>query len=157
MAVSFPRPLMVFTQSACARLVSPCGPKCPLLIRTPVRLDHGPPQRLRLTIMTEDKMVGWHHRLDGHEFEQAPGVGDGQGSLACCSPWVSQKSQTQLSDWTELNWLVAVLVDNNPSIVIRAQICCFMKDGLIWSLSFVGASFLKRLHQFLITHREVQI
>ena len=36
---------------------------------------------------TEDEMVGWHHRLDGHEFEQAPGVGDGQGSLACCSPW----------------------------------------------------------------------
>ena len=36
---------------------------------------------------TEDKMVGWHHWLDGHEFEQAPGVGDGQGSLACCSPW----------------------------------------------------------------------
>ena len=37
--------------------------------------------------MTEDKMVGWHYRLDGHEFEQAPGVGDGQGSLACCTPW----------------------------------------------------------------------
>ena len=36
--------------------------------------------------MTEDEMVGWHHQLDGHEFEQAPGVGDGQGSLACCSP-----------------------------------------------------------------------
>ena len=35
---------------------------------------------------TEDKMIGWHHRLDGHEFEQAPGPGDGQGSLACCSP-----------------------------------------------------------------------
>ena len=35
---------------------------------------------------TEDEMVGWHHRLDGHEFEQAPGVGDGQGGLACCSP-----------------------------------------------------------------------
>ena len=35
---------------------------------------------------TEDEMVGWHHRLDGHEFEQAPGVGDGQGSLAYCSP-----------------------------------------------------------------------
>ena len=35
---------------------------------------------------TEDEMVGWHHRLDGHEFEQAPGVGDGQGSLVCCSP-----------------------------------------------------------------------
>ena len=35
--------------------------------------------------MTEDEMVGWHHQLDGHEFEQAPGVGDGLGSLVCCS------------------------------------------------------------------------
>ena len=37
--------------------------------------------------MTEDEMVGWRHQLDGHEFEQALGVGDGQGSLAGCSPW----------------------------------------------------------------------
>ena len=36
---------------------------------------------------TEDEMVGWYHRLDGHEFEQALGVSDGQGSLVCCSPW----------------------------------------------------------------------
>ena len=36
--------------------------------------------------MTEDEMVGWHHRLDGHGFEQAPGDGDGQGGLRCCSP-----------------------------------------------------------------------
>ena len=36
--------------------------------------------------MTENEMIGWHHRLNGHEFEQAPGVGDGQGSRACCSP-----------------------------------------------------------------------
>ena len=42
--------------------------------------------------MTEDELVGWHHRLDGHEFEQAPGVGDGQGSLACCSPWGHKES-----------------------------------------------------------------
>ena len=35
----------------------------------------------------EDEMGGWHYRLDGHEFEQAPGVGDGQGMQACCSPW----------------------------------------------------------------------
>ena len=40
--------------------------------------------------MTEDEMVGWHHRLDGDEFEQALGVDYGQGSLACCSPWGSQ-------------------------------------------------------------------
>ena len=37
--------------------------------------------------MTEDEMVGWHHQLNRHEFEQAPGVGDGQGSLVCCSPF----------------------------------------------------------------------
>ena len=37
--------------------------------------------------MGEDEMVGWHHRLDGHEFEQAPGVGNGQGGLGCCSLW----------------------------------------------------------------------
>ena len=37
--------------------------------------------------MTEDEMVGWHHRHDGHEFDWASGVGDGQGGLACCSPW----------------------------------------------------------------------
>ena len=43
--------------------------------------------------MTEDEMVGWHHQLNGHEFEQASGVGDGQGELVCCSPW-SPKSWT---------------------------------------------------------------
>ena len=37
--------------------------------------------------MTEDEVVGWHHRLHGHKFEQAPGDSEGQGSLACCSPW----------------------------------------------------------------------
>ena len=36
---------------------------------------------------TEDEVVGWHHRLDGYQFEQALGVGDGQGGLACCGPW----------------------------------------------------------------------
>ena len=44
--------------------------------------------------MTEDKMVGWHHRLDEHKSEQAPGVGDGQGSLARCSPWGCEESDT---------------------------------------------------------------
>ena len=47
--------------------------------------------------MTEDEMVEWHHLLDGHEFEQALGVGDGQGGLACCSPWF-RTSQTRLSN-----------------------------------------------------------
>ena len=49
---------------------------------------------------TEDEMVGWRHRLDGHEFEQALGVDDGQGSLVCCSPWGHKKSDTT----ERLNW-----------------------------------------------------
>ena len=44
--------------------------------------------------MTEDEMVGWHHRLDGQEFEQVPAVGDGQGGLAGCSPWGHKESDT---------------------------------------------------------------
>ena len=44
--------------------------------------------------MTEDEIVGWHHGLDGVEFEQALGVGDGQGSLACCSPWGRKEQDT---------------------------------------------------------------
>ena len=51
--------------------------------------------------MTEDKMAGWHHWLDGNEFEQALGVGEGQGSLACCSPWC----QKELDTTKQLNWL----------------------------------------------------
>ena len=42
--------------------------------------------------MTENEMVGWHHQLDGNEFEQAPGIGDGQESLVCCSPWGCKES-----------------------------------------------------------------
>ena len=44
--------------------------------------------------MTEDEMVRWHHRLNGREFGQAPGVGDGQGGLVCCSSWGRKESHT---------------------------------------------------------------
>ena len=44
--------------------------------------------------MTEDEMVGWHHRLDGHVFGWTLGVGDGQGGLACCGPWGHKESDT---------------------------------------------------------------
>ena len=51
---------------------------------------------------TEDEMVGWHHRLDGHEFEQTLGDCEGQGSLACCSPWGRKESNTtEQLNWTE--------------------------------------------------------
>ena len=49
----------------------------------------------------QDEIAGWHHWLDGRESEWTPGVGDGQGGLECCNSW-DQKSQTRLSDWTEL-------------------------------------------------------
>ena len=44
--------------------------------------------------MTENEIIGWHHQLNGHESVQAPGVGDGQASLACCSPWGRKESDT---------------------------------------------------------------
>ena len=53
--------------------------------------------------MTEDEMVGWHHRPNGPEFEQALGDGDGQGGLACCSPWGHRESE--MSDWTPTTFL----------------------------------------------------
>ena len=56
--------------------------------------------------VTEDEMVGSHHRLNGYEFEQALGVGDGQGSLECCSPWGCKASDmTEQLNWTELGQL----------------------------------------------------
>ena len=52
---------------------------------------------------TEDEMVGWHQQLDRHEFDQAPGDGDGQGNLACYSPWGCKESDmTEQLNWTEL-------------------------------------------------------
>ena len=50
---------------------------------------------------TEDEMVGWHHQLNGHEFKQAPGDGEGQGSLECCSPWGCKESDT--IEWMNSN------------------------------------------------------
>ena len=63
--------------------------------------------------MTEDEMVGWHHRLNRHEFDQAVGDGEGQGNLVCCSPWGSQ-GQMRLSDWitTTKASLLAQVVKN---------------------------------------------
>ena len=56
---------------------------------------------------TEDDMAGWHHRLDGCEFEWTPGVGDGQGGLACCDSWGRKESDTT----ERLNWTVYYLCD----------------------------------------------
>ena len=60
--------------------------------------------------MTEDEMVGWYHQLDGQKFEQALGVGDGQGSMACYSPWGPKESDmTERLNWTEPKLLSLLL------------------------------------------------
>ena len=60
--------------------------------------------------MTEDEMVGWHHRLNGHGFRWTLGVGNGQGGLACCGSWGSKESD--MTEWTELNWMSGWTMDN---------------------------------------------
>ena len=64
---------------------------------------------------TEDEVVGWHHWLDGHEFEQAPGVGDGQGRLACHSPWGHKELDTAELNWTEKS--SKILIPNVKTIL----------------------------------------
>ena len=60
--------------------------------------------------MTEDEMVGWHHRLSGHEFEQTLGDNEGQGSLACCSPWAHKEADTteRLNNTTRITCLLSL-------------------------------------------------
>ena len=67
--------------------------------------------------MTEDEMVGWHHRLNGHGFGWTPGVGDGQGGLACCGSWGHKKLDTT----ERLNW-TSLIVDNNNKKTFLDQI-----------------------------------
>jgi len=58
--------------------------------------------------MTEDEMVGWHHRLNGHDFEQTLGNGEGQGSLACCNPW-GCKELDMTEQWNNNNlWQILI-------------------------------------------------
>ena len=85
--------------------------------------DSGKDWRQEEKRTAEDEIVGWHHWLNGHEFEQAPGVGDGQGSLACWSPWGHKESDTtERLNWTELNWIIVVNV--NPAISLCQPLLC---------------------------------
>ena len=73
--------------------------------------------------MTEDRMAGWHHRLDGREFEWTPGAGDGQGGLACCNSWGHKESDTtERLDWAELNCV--------PKAILRQHL-------FVWKIAFL--------------------
>ena len=84
--------------------------------------------------MTEDEMAGWHHRLDGHGFEWTPGVGDGQGGLACCDSWGRKESDTteQLT-WTGLN--ISLLLYQEFLIGVY-------KWHIIWTLAHLPFAFI---------------
>ena len=75
--------------------------------------DTGKDWRQEENGMTEDEMAGWHHQLDGHKFEQTPGVHDRQRSLVCCSPWSRKESHTtERLNWTELNWIHVCMAES---------------------------------------------
>ena len=80
--------------------------------------DAGKDWRQEEKVMTEDEMIGWLHQLSRHEFEQALGVGDGQGSLACCSSWGCKESD--MTEW--LNWTEPASKQQQPLYIV-CQLC----------------------------------
>ena len=77
---------------------------------------------------TEDEMVGWHHRLKGHEFEETLGVGDGQGGLACCSPLGSKESDTtEQLNWLKVSLLTLPYLNGKEWKVGWGQQCAYLK------------------------------
>ena len=96
--------------------------------------DNGEDWRQKEKGMTENEMVGWHHWLDGRVFEQAPGVGDGQGSLVCCSPWGPKESDmTERLNWTD---------DCPPPQPTPLRVSCYKASqsinvqGFVWTYVF---------------------
>ena len=90
----------------------------------------------------EDEMVGGHHWLAGHDFEQAPGVGDGQGSLVCCSPWGGKESETiEHLNWTKLNRKLrqpsSVCFLGHPELIFNTFFCLERNICLILELTIV--------------------
>ena len=111
--------------------------------------DAGKDWRQEEKEVTEDEMVGWHHRHDGHEFEKAPGVGDGQGSLACCGPWGRKESDTtDWLNWTELigwkveaGWLVILAGPDHVVITGESEVWFSFQDNML--MDWLGSLAMK--------------
>ena len=104
--------------------------------------------------MTEDEMVGWHHQLTGHEFGWTPGVGDGQGGLACCGSWGHKESDT--IEW--LNWTVSVnykfdLVLWRHTLKLQKYLVPHQNFYLSFSLWTHGFYFLNFIQIWFIHHK----
>ena len=109
--------------------------------------DAGKDWRQEEKTTSEDEMVGWHHWLNGHEFEQALGVGDGQGSLACCSPWSRRESETtERLNWKE-TWVL--LEDQQKFLGGRYYADKFCISSFHW-YSFLKSTCLRK---YLIFYR----
>ena len=91
--------------------------------------DAGQDSRQEEKGMTEYQMVAWHHELIGHEFEQAPGVADGQESLSCCSPWGHKESD--MIEW--LKWAVLIYMQIFNLYVNFQFICVFSTSMYMFS------------------------
>ena len=119
---------------------------------------------------TEDEIIGWHHWLDGHEFEQALGVGDGQGGLVCCGHGVSESDMAEQLNWTELNSAYKLNKQGdhiplcfthfpiwNQSVVPRPVLTIaswpayrFLRRQIRWS----GVPISLRIFQFVVIHTD---
>ena len=116
--------------------------------------DAGKDQRQEKKGMTEDEMVGWHQWLDGHEFEQASGVGDEQQSLACCNPWYCKElDTTEQLNWTGLN----IICRNCPGSSQNIINMCWISEIQGKNLTKMGgerwhgknSTLLKKIHIYM--------
>ena len=106
---------------------------------------------------TEDEMAGLHHQLDGHEFEWTPGVGDGQGGLACCRSW-GCKSRTRLSDWTDwTKWTVKRINLPLMWLVSTSQAVVFNTDYTLESLGEHLKILISRPHLWPIKSEALRV
>ena len=88
--------------------------------------------------MTEDEMAWWHHWLDGHEFEQALRVGDGQGSLVCCSPCgCKELDMTERLNWTELNVVTLWIISTLPQELFSDFLGLILQSLYLYHMKFL--------------------
>ena len=103
--------------------------------------------------MTEDEMVGWHHRLNGHGFGWTLGVGDGQGGLACCDSWCRKESdKTEWLNWTELMCLDRKKIYTSNYTVNVTELCYFSQVIFSYTSYSLSSYFHLTLCLFLCFH-----